>query len=88
MATSTAAPYSDLIIGAAPPNRRRDMIDVRDPSTGKVLHSVPDGTVEDGLAAVAAAGAGGGPRRGAPPPPRGADRPPRRGRRGARAARG
>ncbi|MGW6457643.1 NAD-dependent succinate-semialdehyde dehydrogenase [Streptomyces sp. NPDC055078] len=55
MTTSTPSLYSDLIIGAAPPNRRREVIDVLDPSSGKLLHRVPDGTVEDGLAAVDAA---------------------------------
>ncbi|WP_455359638.1 NAD-dependent succinate-semialdehyde dehydrogenase [Streptomyces sp. SYSU K21746] len=55
MTTSTESLYSDLVIGAAPPSRGREVIDVLDPSSGKLLHRVPDGTVEDGLAAVAAA---------------------------------
>ncbi|MFI1016036.1 NAD-dependent succinate-semialdehyde dehydrogenase [Streptomyces sp. NPDC020965] len=55
MTTSIPSPYSDLIIGTAPPNRRRDTIDVLDPSSGELLSSVPDGTVGDGLAAVDAA---------------------------------
>ncbi|MEU5397841.1 NAD-dependent succinate-semialdehyde dehydrogenase [Streptomyces sp. NPDC005963] len=55
MTTHLPSPYSDLIIGAAPPNRRRGTIDVFDPSSGKLLSSVPDATVGDGLAAVDAA---------------------------------
>ncbi|MER5768128.1 NAD-dependent succinate-semialdehyde dehydrogenase [Streptomyces sp. NPDC001985] len=55
MTTSLPSPYSDLIIGTAPPNRRRDTIAVLDPSSGELLSSVPDGTVDDGLAAVDAA---------------------------------
>ncbi|MFE5852723.1 NAD-dependent succinate-semialdehyde dehydrogenase [Streptomyces sp. NPDC056500] len=55
MTTTIPSPYSDLIIGAAPPSRRRDTIDVFDPSCGKPLSSVPDATVEDALAAVDAA---------------------------------
>lgn len=55
MTTSLPSPYSDLIIGAAPPDRRRDTIDVFDPSSGRLLSRVPDGTVGDGLAAVDAA---------------------------------
>ncbi|MFE4663729.1 NAD-dependent succinate-semialdehyde dehydrogenase [Streptomyces sp. NPDC056716] len=55
---STEPLFPDLIIGAAPPNRPRDPIEVRDPSSGKPLGAVPDAGVEDGLAAVdAAAGA-------------------------------
>ncbi|MFD8935642.1 NAD-dependent succinate-semialdehyde dehydrogenase [Streptomyces sp. NPDC059578] len=55
MTTSTEPLFSDLIIGAAPPGRPRDTIDVRDPSSGKLLGRVPDGSAEDGLAAVRAA---------------------------------
>ncbi|MEU0686946.1 NAD-dependent succinate-semialdehyde dehydrogenase [Streptomyces uncialis] len=55
MTTSLPSPYSGLIIGAAPPDRGRGTIDVFDPSSGKLLSSVPDGTVDDGLAAVDAA---------------------------------
>ncbi|QKW09685.1 NAD-dependent succinate-semialdehyde dehydrogenase [Streptomyces sp. NA04227] len=67
MTTSTPLLYSDLIIGAAPPDRRRDTIEVLDPSSGELLHRVPDGTVGDGLAAVGAAAEAFGPWRATSP---------------------
>lgn len=51
-----AAIRTDLLIGGKwQPGREGKRIDVLDPSTGKVLTSVADATVEDGMAAVAIA---------------------------------
>lgn len=47
---------TDLYIGGAwRPGAEGKRIDVLDPSTGKVIASIADGTIEDGLSAVAAA---------------------------------
>ncbi|MGV9866054.1 NAD-dependent succinate-semialdehyde dehydrogenase [Rhodococcus koreensis] len=57
MSLNSATLPRELVIGAHPIERTRESIDVLNPSTGALIATVPDGTVEDGLDAVGAAAA-------------------------------
>ena len=68
----TAAVKADLLIGGDwRPGAGGKRIDVLDPSTGKVITTVADATVDDGLAAVAAAHEAGAKWAAVPPRQRG-----------------